>query len=55
MSLVLTLSWVADTEATGIRDAHIGTIPGYRNRGLASAGIAAGRRRERVRPSQPHR
>ncbi len=43
VSLVLTLSWAADTEATGIRDAHfmvIGTIPGYRNRGLASAGIA---------------
>ncbi|MGW4400128.1 GNAT family N-acetyltransferase [Amycolatopsis nivea] len=40
VSLVLTLSWEADTAATGIRDAHfmvIGTVPGYRNRGLASA------------------
>ncbi|MET9267132.1 GNAT family N-acetyltransferase [Amycolatopsis sp. NPDC004079] len=42
-SLVLILSWAADTEVTGVRDAHfmvIGTIPGYRKRGLASAGIA---------------
>lgn len=41
-SLVLTLSWEADTAMTGIRDAHlmvIGTSPGYRNRGLASAAI----------------
>ena len=42
-SLVLTLSWAADTEVTGVRDAHfmvIGTIPGYRKRGLASAVVA---------------
>ncbi|MGV9297044.1 GNAT family N-acetyltransferase [Amycolatopsis sp. NPDC003676] len=42
VSLVLTLSWAADTETTGIRDAHlmvIGTVPGYRNRGLATAAI----------------
>jgi len=41
-SLVLTLSWAADTEATGIREAHfmvVGTRPGYRNRGLASAAL----------------
>ena len=41
-SVVLTLSWAADTETTGIRDAHfmvVGTRPAYRNRGLATAAI----------------
>lgn len=38
--LLVTMNWEADTEATGVRDAHfmvIGTLPGYRNRGVASA------------------
>ena len=38
--LLVTMNWVADTEATGIHDAHfmvIGTIQEYRNRGVASA------------------
>ncbi|MFE3176767.1 GNAT family N-acetyltransferase [Amycolatopsis sp. NPDC059090] len=42
-SLVLTLSWAADTELSGIRDAHfmvVGTVPGYRKRGLAGAVVA---------------
>jgi mycothiol synthase len=42
-AMVLTFSWDADTEATGIRDAHlflIGTMRDYRRRGLASALIA---------------
>ncbi|WP_406638067.1 GNAT family N-acetyltransferase [Amycolatopsis sp. WGS_07] len=43
VSLVLTMSWAADTATTGIRDAHfmlIGTIPGYRKQGLGSAVLA---------------
>ncbi|WP_245983136.1 GNAT family N-acetyltransferase [Lentzea flaviverrucosa] len=38
--LLVTMNWEADTEATGVRDAHfmvIGTLPGHRNRGVASA------------------
>ncbi|MEV4319154.1 GNAT family N-acetyltransferase [Actinocrispum sp. NPDC049592] len=38
--MLVTMHWDADTAATGIRDAHfmlIGTRPGYRNRGVATA------------------
>ncbi|MFF5077010.1 GNAT family N-acetyltransferase [Actinoplanes sp. NPDC000266] len=38
--MLVTMSWDADTEATGIRDARfmlIGTQPGYRRRGVAGA------------------
>jgi mycothiol synthase len=41
--LLVTMHWEADTEATGIRDAHfmlIGTRPEYRKRGVASALIS---------------
>ncbi|WP_086661035.1 GNAT family N-acetyltransferase [Lentzea kentuckyensis] len=43
VSLLVTMSWDADTEATGIRDAHfmvIGTVPEYRGRGACSALLA---------------
>ncbi|NUR27804.1 MAG: GNAT family N-acetyltransferase [Catenulispora sp.] len=39
-AMVLTFCWDADTEATGVRDAHlmvIGTMRDYRRRGLAGA------------------
>jgi mycothiol synthase len=38
--MLVTMNWEADTEATGIHDAHfmiIGTLPGHRNQGVASA------------------
>jgi mycothiol synthase len=38
--MLVTTNWEADTEATGIRDAHfmvIGTLPNHRNRGVAGA------------------
>ena len=38
--MLVTMYWEADTVATGVRDAHfmlIGTVQGYRNRGVASA------------------
>jgi mycothiol synthase len=38
--MLVTMSWEADTAATGVRDAHfmlIGTLRDYRNRGVASA------------------
>ncbi len=41
--MLLTYSWDADTEATGVRDAHfmtIGTRRAYRKRGVASALIS---------------
>lgn len=41
--LLVTLSWDADTEATGIRDAHfmvVGTLPEHRKRGIAGALLA---------------
>jgi mycothiol synthase len=41
--MVLTLSWDADTAATGVRDAHllvIGTMRDYRRRGVAGALIS---------------
>jgi mycothiol synthase len=37
---LVTMNWEADTEATGVHDAHfmvIGTLPAHRNRGVASA------------------
>lgn len=40
VGVLVTMNWEADTEATGVRDAHfmvIGTLPGHRNRGIASA------------------
>ncbi|GAA4523210.1 GNAT family N-acetyltransferase [Amycolatopsis samaneae] len=40
VGVLVTMSWEADTAATGVRDAHfmlIGTLPGYRRRGVASA------------------
>ncbi len=40
VGMLVTMNWEADTEATGVRDAHfmvIGTLPGHRNRGVASA------------------
>ncbi|MFI6099885.1 GNAT family N-acetyltransferase [Lentzea sp. NPDC051213] len=40
---LVTMNWEADTEATGVRDAHfmiIGTLPEHRRRGVASALIA---------------
>jgi mycothiol synthase len=40
VSLVVTMSWDGDTEATGIRDAHfmvVGTVPEHRRRGAAGA------------------
>jgi ribosomal protein S18 acetylase RimI-like enzyme len=39
-SMLVTMSWDADTEATGVRDAHVmllGTLPEYRKRGAAGA------------------
>lgn len=39
----MTLSWDADTEATGIRDAHfmvVGTLPDHRKRGVATTLLA---------------
>ena len=45
--MLLTHSWDADTEATGIRDAHfmlIGTRGAYRKRGVASALISCAER-----------
>jgi ribosomal protein S18 acetylase RimI-like enzyme len=41
--ILVTMYWAADTEATGVRDAHfmvIGTLREYRNRGVAGALIA---------------
>jgi mycothiol synthase len=38
--VLVTMNWAADTEATGVHDAHfmvIGTVQEYRNRGVASA------------------
>jgi ribosomal protein S18 acetylase RimI-like enzyme len=38
--VLVTMNWEADTEATGIHDAHfmvIGTLPEHRRRGVASA------------------
>ena len=43
VGLLVTMSWEADTEATGIRDAHfmlVGTRPSWRRQGIASALIA---------------
>ncbi|MGW5126195.1 GNAT family N-acetyltransferase [Streptomyces sp. NPDC004069] len=43
VGMLLTYSWDADTEATGVRDAHfmtIGTRRAYRKRGVASALIS---------------
>lgn len=43
VGLLVTMSWDADTEATGIRDAHfmvVGTLPGHRKRGVATALLA---------------
>ncbi|MGM1064174.1 GNAT family N-acetyltransferase [Saccharothrix sp. Mg75] len=40
VGMLVTMSWEADTVATGVRDAHfmlIGTLPDYRKRGAASA------------------
>ncbi|UUV30461.1 GNAT family N-acetyltransferase [Amycolatopsis roodepoortensis] len=40
VGMLVTMCWDADTEATGVRDAHfmaIGTLRGYRRRGVASA------------------
>lgn len=40
VSLVVTIFWDADTEATGIRDAHfmvVGTVPAHQRRGAAGA------------------
>lgn len=40
VGVLVTMNWEADTEATGVHDAHfmvIGTLPGHRNRGVASA------------------
>jgi len=38
--MLVTMNWEADAEATSIQDAHfmvIGTLPEYRNRGIAGA------------------
>ncbi|WP_086824173.1 GNAT family N-acetyltransferase [Allokutzneria sp. NRRL B-24872] len=43
VGLLVTMSWEADTAATGVRDAHfmvIGTVPEHRGRGVANAVIA---------------
>ncbi|MEV6648923.1 GNAT family N-acetyltransferase [Amycolatopsis sp. NPDC051371] len=43
VGLLVTMSWDADTEATGIRDAHfmvVGTLREYRRRGFAGALLA---------------
>ncbi|SEF35004.1 Acetyltransferase (GNAT) family protein [Amycolatopsis pretoriensis] len=43
VGLLVTLSWDADTEATGVRDAHfmiVGTLPEHRRRGIATALLA---------------
>lgn len=43
IGLLVTMSWDADTEATGVRDAHfmiVGTLPGHRRRGVAGALLA---------------
>ncbi|WIV56555.1 GNAT family N-acetyltransferase [Amycolatopsis nalaikhensis] len=43
VSVLVTLSWDADTAATGVRDAHfmvVGTVREYRKRGAASALLA---------------
>jgi mycothiol synthase len=40
VGMVVTMHWEADTEATGVRDAHfmlIGTLRGHRKRGVAGA------------------
>ena len=40
VGVLVTMSWEADTEATGIRDAHfmvLGTLPEHRKQGVASA------------------
>jgi mycothiol synthase len=40
VGMLMTMSWEADTAATGVRDAHfmfIGTVRDYRRRGVASA------------------
>jgi ribosomal protein S18 acetylase RimI-like enzyme len=40
VGLLVTMSWDADTEATGIRDAHfmvVGTVPTHREKGVAGA------------------
>jgi mycothiol synthase len=41
--LLVTMSWDADTEATGVRDAHftvVGTLPEHRRRGIAGTLLA---------------
>ncbi|MEV7044365.1 GNAT family N-acetyltransferase [Amycolatopsis sp. NPDC051061] len=41
--LLVTMSWDADTEATGVRDAHfmvVGTLPEHRRQGVAGALLA---------------
>ncbi|WP_394615260.1 GNAT family N-acetyltransferase [Lentzea sp. JNUCC 0626] len=41
--MLVTMNWEADTEATGVNDAHfmlIGVLPSHRRRGIASALIA---------------
>ncbi|WP_284747265.1 GNAT family N-acetyltransferase [Amycolatopsis sp. RTGN1] len=41
--LLVTMTWDADTEATGIRDAHfmvVGTLPDHRKRGVATTLLA---------------
>ncbi|WP_245732922.1 GNAT family N-acetyltransferase [Lentzea jiangxiensis] len=43
VGVLATMDWEADTETTGIHDAHfmvIGTLPSHRDRGVASALIA---------------
>jgi len=43
VGLLVTMSWDADTEATGIRDAHfmiVGTLREHRKRGVATALLA---------------
>ncbi|MEU3649439.1 GNAT family N-acetyltransferase [Lentzea sp. NPDC034063] len=40
--VLVTMNWEADTEATGVRDAHfmvIGTLPEHRKQGVASASV----------------